>query len=107
MARDGHPSGLSAISVWETQILYSHGRLELDLPFSEWLRLAADPGAVCVLPLDAEVVIALEEFPESFSGDPADRIIVATAICHRLRLRTHDHAIRRSRFAETAPLSRS
>lgn len=77
-------------------MLYKRGRLELDPPFSEWLRLAADPGTVCLLPLDTEVLIALEELPESFHGDPADRIIVATAICHRLRLRTHDRSIRQS-----------
>ncbi len=96
MARSGHPPGLSAISLWEAQMLYKRGRLELDPPFSEWLRLAADPGTVCLLPLDTEVLIALEELPESFHGDPADRIIVATAICHRLRLRTHDRSIRQS-----------
>ncbi|MFM9883138.1 MAG: PIN domain-containing protein [Burkholderiales bacterium] len=35
--------------------------------------------------------------PNSFHGDPADRIIVATARTHALPLATHDKAMRRAR----------
>jgi PIN domain nuclease of toxin-antitoxin system len=43
------------------------------------------------------VVIALDALPRSFHGDPADRLIVATARSRSLPLATHDKAIRRSR----------
>jgi PIN domain nuclease of toxin-antitoxin system len=34
--------------------------------------------------------------PKEFHGDPADRLIVATALTHGLVLATHDQAIRDS-----------
>jgi PIN domain nuclease of toxin-antitoxin system len=43
-----------------------------------------------------EVVIALHQLPEGFHGDPADRLIVASALAHGLVLATHDQAIRTS-----------
>lgn len=88
---------VAAISLWEAQMLHAKHRIELPLPFAEWLRRAAAPNVVRVLPLDAEVVIALNALPTGFHGDPADRLIVATARVHRLPLATHDERIRSSR----------
>lgn len=88
---------LSAISLWEAQMLHAKGRLELPLAFPDWLRRAAAPPVVTVLPLDIPVVTALSNLPARFHGDPADRLIVATAKAHQLPLATHDVRIRRSR----------
>jgi PIN domain nuclease of toxin-antitoxin system len=88
---------ISAISLWEAQMLHTRQRLELPLPFAEWLRRAADPLIVSILPLDLGVVLALDQLPATFHGDPADRLIVATASTHALPLATHDARIRRSR----------
>jgi PIN domain nuclease of toxin-antitoxin system len=52
-----------------------------------------------VLPLDTDVVLAVNDLPASFHGDPADRIIVATARAHGIALLTRDANIRRSRVA--------
>ena len=41
---------------------------------------------------------ALDALPDSFHGDPADRLIVATARAHVLPLATRDTRIRRSRI---------
>ena len=89
---------LAAISLWEARMLYAKRRLELPLPFAQWLRQAADERVVTVLPLDAETVIALDDLPPSFHGDPADRLIVAAARVRRLPLATRDARIRRSRL---------
>jgi PIN domain nuclease of toxin-antitoxin system len=88
---------LPAISLWEAQMLHSKKRIELPLPCADWLRRASAPGVVRVLPLDAEIVIALERLPRSFRGDPADRLIAATARAHRLPLATRDEYLRKSR----------
>ena len=88
---------LSAISLWEAQMLASKGRIQPHGRFDHWLRSVSAPDVVQLLPLDSEVVIALDELPASFHGDPADRLIVATARAHRLPLATRDAAIRRSR----------
>ena len=102
-ALDGEAAGrrirLSAISLWEAQMLHAKKRLLLPLPFSEWLRRATDPRILSLAPLDVPVVAALDDLPGSFHGDPADRVIVATSRAHGWPLATHDAAIRRSRVA--------
>lgn len=79
-------------------MLYSRNRIQLPIPFPNWLRRAAAPEIATILPLDADVVIALDSLPATFHGDPADRLIVATARAHDLPLATHDSAIRKSRL---------
>ncbi len=88
---------IPAISLWEAQVLHVKRRLALPLPFAEWLTRATDERVISVLPLSIEVIFALDALPASFHGDPADRLIVATARAHAMPLATHDAAIRRSR----------
>lgn len=88
---------LAAISLWEAQLLHSKQRLRLPLPFSDWLTRATESRVLTVLPLDRDVVIAVDALPSRFHGDPADRLIVATARTHGIPLATRDRAIRRSR----------
>ena len=88
---------LAAISLWEAQLLHSKQRLELPLPFSEWLTRATESRVLTVLPLDRDVVIELDTLPARFHGDTADRLIVATARTHGIPLATRDRTIRRSR----------
>lgn len=90
---------LAAVSLWEAQMLYAKGRLVLDRPFDVWIREAAGAAVVEIAPLDVEIVIALNGLPASFHGDPADRLIVATARAHHFPLATYDRAIRKSRTA--------
>ena len=89
---------LSAVSMWEAQMLHAKGRLVLPLPFGEWLRRAVDPRVLTVAPLDVGVVLALDLLPASLHGDPADRLIVATARANAWPLATHDVPIRRSKI---------
>ena len=99
LAAAGTPPALSAISLWEAQMLVEKHRLTMDVPLAYWLPTAAAPETVTLLPMDVEVVLALDNLPKSFHGDPADRIIVATARAHGLPLATRDGNIRRSRAA--------
>lgn len=93
---DSGSSHLSAMSLWEAQMLHAKGRLSIDRPFPSWLRQAAAPGVVRLVPIDVDVVLALDRLPEAFHGDPADRLIAATGLAHGLLLATHDQAIRSS-----------
>jgi PIN domain nuclease of toxin-antitoxin system len=82
---------LSAISVWEVAMLESKGRLTLKPDPATWIRtnLAAP---IALEPLSPE--IALESCRlAAFHGDPADRIIVATAAVLGLPLLTADAEI--------------
>lgn len=96
LAASGTPPGLSPISLWEAQMLAAKGRLELFSQLSDWLPVAASPETVHLLPMDIAVILALDNLPKEFHGDPADRIITATARANNLPLATHDGNIRRS-----------
>lgn len=91
---------VAAISLWEAQVLHAKGRLELPVPFGEWLQRAAGPDVISVLSLDVEVVLSLDALRNGFHGDPADRLIVATARAHGLPLATRDKNIRKSRLVK-------
>ena len=81
------------ISLWEIAMLVHKGRLEPGTDSATFCRLALDARGVRVLPITPE--IALEstriELPQ---GDPADRLIAATAAVHGVVLVTVDERLR-------------
>ncbi len=92
------PPRISAITLWEAQMLHERGRLKLTAPFETWLLEATAPGVVEILPLATSVILELNRLPQTFHGDPADRIIVSTARAFEVALATHDRKIRQSRL---------
>jgi PIN domain nuclease of toxin-antitoxin system len=91
---------IASISMWEAQMLVSRKRLIPSEPFDRWIRRMCASDVVRILPLDVEVVVAVHALPSTFHGDPADRLIVATARTHGLSLATKDRRIRRSRLIQ-------
>ena len=85
---------LSVISVWELGLLESKGRPQLYAPCEQWVRDALAIPGLSVAPLTPEIALASSRLPEPFHGDPADRIIVATARALGARLLTRDSKIR-------------
>jgi PIN domain nuclease of toxin-antitoxin system len=84
---------LADISLWEAAKLVELGKLELSVPLAEFFRLALTPE-LTVLPVTsaiAERVTTLEA--SGFHKDPADQLIVATALVHQLRLVSDDSRI--------------
>lgn len=100
LAAAGNPPALAAISLWEAQMLAAKGRLQIDAPLTHWLPTAAAAETVTVLAMDVPVVLAVDALSAGFHGDPADRIIVATARAHGLELATRDKNIRLSRIVK-------
>ena len=80
-------------------MLVQLGRLRIDDSLEEWLRVAASPATVEVMPISSAVVTEMNRLPATFHQDLADRLIVATARAAGLPLATHDARIRRSRQA--------
>ena len=86
---------LSPISLWEVALKSSRGRLELDLPLRSWVQRAMDLTGVHLAPITAEIACSCAELPSDFHGDPADRLIAATARAEGLILLTHDDKLLR------------
>jgi PIN domain nuclease of toxin-antitoxin system len=85
---------VAAISWFELAWLARHERIVVNIPIRSWLQgLAAQLRTIGTTPAIADTAVAL---PSSFPGDPADRLIYATAIEHDLPLVTKDRAIRDS-----------
>lgn len=84
---------LSAISVWELGMLESKGRIRLLSPCGQWVKEALAMPGLTLAPLTWEIAIDSSRLPEPFHGDPADRIIVATARRMRATLATRDEKL--------------
>ena len=82
---------VAAISWYELAWLARHERIVVSIPIRSWLQgLAAQLRTIVMTPAIADTAVAL---PSSFPGDPADRLIYATAIEHGIDLVTKDRAI--------------
>ncbi len=69
---------VSAISFWEVSMLIQKGRLEMRLEMDVWRRELLENG-LYEIPLDGAIAIRAGGL-QGFHGDPADRLIVATAL---------------------------
>jgi PIN domain nuclease of toxin-antitoxin system len=92
-ASERAPLGLSDISLWEIAALHERRKLRLSMPLREWLSRATAIPLVRRLELSPEVVSEMCALPATRDWDPADRLIVATARVHGLRLVTADARI--------------
>lgn len=81
---------VSWVSIRETEMLERKGRIELNPDFSTWISSATDPQIASILPADIDLVVAQRQLPNSFHGDPADRLITASSILSGYPLATHD-----------------
>ena len=79
---------VSAISFWEVAMLVERRRLDLDMTVAAFRTLSLRHG-IHEEALDGELGIAAAELPDSHT-DPADRMLVATAILRGLTLVTAD-----------------
>lgn len=100
-AARGETLALSAISIWEVAKKVEKGQLTLDRPLDDWLDLALSAGSLQVLELTRTVLVESCRLPSPFHGDPADRIIVATARKRTAALVTADRRIRSYSHVQT------
>ncbi len=94
--------GVCAISCWEVAKLVELGRLQMACAVDQWLTQALLPP-VQLLPLTPEVAVASTQLPGTFHRDPADQMIVATALLYQCPLVTLDRLIRAYPHVQLAP----
>jgi PIN domain nuclease of toxin-antitoxin system len=86
---------LSAVTAWEIALLVDSGRVELDLPVESWIgRFLQRPG-VEPAPLGHRPASRSYQLHHFEHRDPADRLLIATAIELACPLVTYDERILR------------
>lgn len=84
---------VSAITPWEISMLADKGRLSLGKPTAQWVSDALAIPGFHLVPVEPLVAVAAGELPGSIHGDPADRLIIATARNQGYSLATADRDI--------------
>jgi PIN domain nuclease of toxin-antitoxin system len=83
---------VAGITWYELAWLAANERIVVAIPVPAWLaQLAAEVVTVGITPAIARTAVAL---PSTFPGDPADRLIYATAVEHGWKLVTKDRRLR-------------
>ena len=93
--RRAEPVALSALSLLEIAVLAADGKLRL--PLNDFFDSLQSNPLFRILPLTYEIASEVASLGSSLR-DPADRVIVATARVHRLRLVTSDQRIIESKL---------
>jgi len=86
---------VATITWFELAWLAKHERIAVTVPIRTWLNhLAGQLRTVGATPAIADTAVSL---PAAFPGDPADRLIYATAVEHGWQLVTKDRRLRAHR----------
>jgi len=100
-ARDAIAEGQAAdelacsdISLWEIAMLMARGRLRVDADPAAFLEGLIQARALRILAITPAIAVLAQS--DMFShGDPADRIVAATALAYRARLVSADQRLRK------------
>ena len=85
---------VSAISILEIATLARRGRLQFSVPVETWLADVRLLPELRIAPVTADIAQLAGGFGDELPGDPADRIIVATALTLSAPLVTADTKLR-------------
>ena len=95
------PIAVSSISLWEVAMLVARKRLALTIDTNAWIARVEALPFLTFVPVDNRIAVRavqLEDFPHR---DPADRMIVATALGLGAALLTADARLRAYRPVKT------
>jgi PIN domain nuclease of toxin-antitoxin system len=92
---------ISSISAWEIALLVYNKRLQLTLDAADWVAQSERLPFFEFVSVDNAIAIKSVSLPKPLHGDPADRIIIATAISLGASLVTKDDKILNYRHVKT------
>jgi PIN domain nuclease of toxin-antitoxin system len=84
---------VSVISIWELGMLEQRGRVSLPMDIRTWVREALAQPGISLAQLTPEIAIESSRLPGDLHGDPADRILTATARITGATLLTKDRRL--------------
>jgi len=84
---------ISSISVWEATLLVKHKRLKLSMDVTDWIAISENLPFIQFIPVSNSIAVKSVNLPPPFHPDPADRIIIATALSTGASIVTKDKKI--------------
>ncbi len=90
---------ISAITLWELAWLAVHGRLDIVGTVESFVERISSRTAI--RPITVKVAVLANQLPATYSGDPCDRLIGATALAEGMVLVTKDRNIRNCKQVKT------
>ena len=84
---------ISVISVWELAMLEKRGHVSLPMSIRIWVEEALSKPGISVAPFTPEIALESVHLPGDLHGDPADRILAATARVLGATLLTKDERL--------------
>lgn len=83
---------ISAITLWELAWLATHGRLDITGTADAFVEEISSRTAI--RPITPRIAVLVNQLPATYSSDPSDRLIGATALAEGIALVTKDRTIR-------------
>lgn len=71
---------ISSISAWELALLVKKKRLKLTLEVTDWIAKSESLSFIQFVPVTNSIAVKSVNLPLPLHPDPADRIIIATAL---------------------------
>ena len=85
---------ISSISTWEVALLAASGRIVLTIDVQDWIAKSEALPFFNFVPVDNAIFLRSVFLPGPLHADPADRVIIATAIMKGIPIVTKDEKIR-------------
>ncbi len=86
---------VSSISAWEVALLVKKDRLRFTMDAQDWIAKSEALPFLHFVPVDTAIALRSVRLVDPFQKDPADRIIVATAVIMGAPLVSSDRRILR------------
>jgi PIN domain nuclease of toxin-antitoxin system len=90
---------ISAITLWELAWLATHGRFNFSGTVDDFVERL--PSRTAIRPITPRIAVLASQLPATYSRDPSDRLIGATAMSEGFALVTKDRTIRNYKQIKT------
>jgi PIN domain nuclease of toxin-antitoxin system len=92
-ARNAEGVFVAAITPWEISMLVDKQRIHLAMAVDEWMDFVFKAEGIWIAPLEPAIGVDAGRLSGGIHGDPADRIVIATARAMGCPLLTSDRKI--------------
>lgn len=91
--REGGTILVSAVTAWEIATLADDGRIDLSRPTEDWMKQCLSRPGLDMVPLSWRACVRAYDLRNFEYRDPADRLLIATAVELACTLVTYDERI--------------